>query len=177
MKTLIVYRSKYGAARQYAQWLQETLRCDCLENKDLDPARLAGYDTIVLAGGVYAGRVAGLDLVIKNPGAFAGKRLAVLATGMTPHHAELLPTLRSGNMTGPLSEMPLFYGRGGWPKARMTLPDRLLCTMLEKSVVKKDPAACAPQELPLRETAGQKRDFDWTDRSALAPLIDWVNQA
>jgi len=56
MKTLILYASKYGAAKEVAQRISrkmsEVLICD-LKQKDIPP--LAGYDCVIIGSSVYAG--------------------------------------------------------------------------------------------------------------------------
>ena len=32
-KVIVVYKSKYGSTKKYAQWLAEDLSCDLVENK------------------------------------------------------------------------------------------------------------------------------------------------
>ena len=53
-KGIILYQSKYGATKKYAQWLQEETGFDWLETKSANWQQLCEYDTIILGGGVYA---------------------------------------------------------------------------------------------------------------------------
>ena len=57
---IILYQSKYGATKRYAGWLQEATGFDCVETKKADIATVAGYDTVLLGGGIYASGIAGL---------------------------------------------------------------------------------------------------------------------
>lgn len=164
--TVIIYRSKYGAARRYAHWLQEALTCDCLENKNLTPAQLADYHTIILGGGVYAGGIAGLSFFQKNWTALQGKNLRIFAVGASPYDEAAVQALRP---KAPLDGVPLFYLRGAWDVAAMSFPDRTLCTMLKRSIAKRDPATLEPWMAALME-AGEA-SCDWTDKAALAPLL------
>ena len=60
-KTIVVYTSKYGAAKQYAEWLAEDLSCDIFEAKSIKKSDLENYDNIVYGGGVHAGGIEGWD--------------------------------------------------------------------------------------------------------------------
>ena len=164
--TVILYRSKYGATRRYAHWLQEALGCDLLENKDLRAAQLAPYRTVILGGGVYAGGIAGLSFLRKNWPALAEKRLRIFAVGASPYDEKAVQALQPKE---PLDAVPLFYLRGAWDPAAMSWADRTLCGFLQKAVAKQDPAQDEPWMAALREAGGRSRD--WTDRAALAPLL------
>ena len=165
-ETVILYRSKYGATRRYAQWLQEALGCDLLENKDLRPAQLAPFRTVILGGGVYAGGIAGLGFLQKNWPALQGKRLRMFAVGASPYDEKAVRALQP---KAPLDAVPLFYLRGAWDPAAMSWGDRTLCGLLQKTIAKQDPALDEPWMAALREAGGAA--CDWTDRAALAPLL------
>ena len=66
MKTVVLFQSKYGATKKYAQWIAEELSCDIFERKNINANALEAYDTIVYGGGLYAGGVSGIDLLVKN---------------------------------------------------------------------------------------------------------------
>lgn len=178
-RTVIIYRSKYGATKRYAQWLGEMLHCDVLENNRLKPEQrvleqLAPYDTVVLGGGVYAGGIAGASFLKKNSGALRGKRVAVFAVGASPEDKEAMRQMRERCLNGlpeELQAIPLFYCRGAWSMSRMNWLDRTMCGMLKKSVAKQDAAAAEPWQKALMEAEG---DCDWTDKNSLEPIVRFV---
>lgn len=43
-KGLILYRSKYGATKRYADWLKEATEFDCTENKKADIKKVMEYN-------------------------------------------------------------------------------------------------------------------------------------
>ena len=63
----VIYQSKYGSTRQYAQWIARDLGAQLLERSAVSPASLREYDVVVYGGGLYAGGIAGVDLVAKYP--------------------------------------------------------------------------------------------------------------
>lgn len=169
-KSIILYRSKYGAAQTYAQWLAELTGFLCVALSKEVWRQAAECQTLVLCGGVYASGIAGLSALKKHLPELNAQRVAVFCVGASPYDKEALEQLRLHNMTGPLQSVPLFYGRGAWDESRMSLPDRTLCRMLQRSVAKKDPADCEPWMRALMSAAGQR--CDWTDRSYLLPLLE-----
>lgn len=170
--TLILYKSKYGAAEKYARMLAEKLGAALLENKKLRPEQLKPFDAIIYCGGIYAGGVAGITLLRKNAALLNGKKVAVLAVGASPYDDKAIAQVKAQNLAGLPEGTALFYGRGAWDESVMTAGDRLLCGMLKKMIAKKDPAAMEPLEQALLEIMGKK--CSWVDEKYLLPLITYI---
>ncbi len=84
MKPIVLYRSKYGSTKNYAQWIADELSCEAIDAKGIDSAILKDYDTIIYGGGLYAEIIAGVSLITKNIEKLADKKLIVFTTGLTP---------------------------------------------------------------------------------------------
>lgn len=168
-KGIILYRSKYGASLRYAQWLKESTGFECLEASKAKIQDVAAYDTVIFGGGIYASSIAGLSFLKKHYRGLQGKRLAVFCVGASPYDEKAFAAVRAHNLKGELSGIPCFYCRGAWEEDKMTVFDRLLCRMLQKSVSKKEPSSCEPWELALRSAMGKR--CDWTERRYLDPLL------
>ena len=173
-KGIILYQSKYGATKKYADWLQEATQFDCMETKKATLAAVQPYETIVLMGGVYASGVAGLSFLKKNISALKGKRIFLFASGASPYDEAAIQQGKEHNLKGDLAGLPFFYGQGAWNMAGMTFGDRMLCKMLLKAVAKQDPSTYEPWQKALME-AGPDNVCDWTDRANLEPLLAAIN--
>ena len=84
MKAIVVYKTKYGSTKTYAEWIAEKLGCDAVDVKTVNADKLVGYDTIVYGGGLYAEIINGVSLITKNIEKLEGKRIFVYTTGITP---------------------------------------------------------------------------------------------
>ena len=84
MKAIVIYRTKYGSTKTYAEWIAEELGCETVEAKGIKPADLVQYDTIVYGGGLYAEIINGVHLLTKNIDMLRDKKLIVYSTGITP---------------------------------------------------------------------------------------------
>lgn len=171
-KGIILFQSKYGATAKYAEWLREATGFDMVETKKADINKVKEYDTIVLGGGVYASSIAGLSFIKKNIDSLQGKKIAVFCAGASPYNEEAIEQVRRLHFKDKMSNIRLFYGRGAWNFKSMTFADRTLCKMLQKAVAKKNPAEYEPWEAALMEAGEQV--CDWTDKSYLQPLIDFL---
>ena len=66
MNGVILYQSKYGATKRYADWLSEETGFQCIETRKADINEIVTYDAIILGGGLYASGIAGLSFLKKN---------------------------------------------------------------------------------------------------------------
>lgn len=174
-KGIILYQSKYGATKRYADWLVEETGFDCIETKNAKVANLQSYDVIILGGGVYASGIAGLQFLKKNIGQLADKKIAVFAVGASPYDEEAIAQIIDMHFKDTLSNIPLFYCRGAWDEDRMKFFDKTLCTMLKKAVSKINPDEYEPWQKALMCAVGKK--CDWTDKSYLEGLIKYIKES
>ena len=174
MKGVILYTSKYGSAKKYAQWLSDATGFDVLETKKAGISELSGYDTVIFGGGVYAGSIAGLGFLKKNIGALKDKRLAIYCCGAAPFDEELFSQLKAHSLKGGLEDIPCFYCRGAFDLKSLSFGDKTICKLLIKAVSKK-----APDELTVLEKAlleAKDEPFDRADKKYLEPMIGFINK-
>ena len=84
MKSIVIYKSKYGSTKKYAEWIAKELSCEAVDAKDINKGDLHKYDTIIYGGGLYAETINGVHLITKNFDAIKDKKLVVFTTGITP---------------------------------------------------------------------------------------------
>lgn len=78
MNGIILYQSKYGATKKYADWLSEELGFSCAEIKKAHIGEVMNCDTFILGGGIYASGIAGLPFLKKNIASLKGKNCRFL---------------------------------------------------------------------------------------------------
>lgn len=84
MNAIVIYKSKYGSTKTYAEWIAEELCCQAVESKNVNVDDLVGYDAIIYGGGLYAEIINGVSLITKNLEKLKDKKIAVFSTGITP---------------------------------------------------------------------------------------------
>ena len=174
MKTIVLYQSKYGSAKRYAEWLAEELHADLAPLKGFSPAGLDGYDTVIFGGGIYAGGINGFSFVKKNYPKHRGKRWFVYAVGYAPVREEGTAALRKQNFSGELQAIPCFHLRGGMDFDALHFGDRLMMSAFRRMLSKKPEAERTPDDRGMLESFGHSSD--WCDRAALAPMLEAVRQ-
>jgi menaquinone-dependent protoporphyrinogen IX oxidase len=171
-KVVVLYQSKYGATKKYAQWLSEELSCDLMETKEANIEKVMEYETIILGGGIYASGIAGISFIKKNYRKLKEKKIAVFAVGASPYNEKAMVALKEHNFKDEIKEVPCFYCRGAWNEEKMYLRDKILCNMLKKAVAKKDPSRYEPWEEALMQAIGSQ--CDWTKKEYLKPIIEFA---
>lgn len=169
---IILYRSKYGATKKYADWICEATGFDVIETTKADIRQVEQYETVILCGGIYASGISGLSFIRKNYDKLKDKKVAIFCVGASPYDENAFEAIKTHNLKNDLKSIPVFYGRGAWDQDNMKFTDRTLCKMLQKAVAKKDPQDYEPWEKALMSAVG--KTCDWTDRKYLEPLLAFI---
>ncbi len=132
MKMAIVYASKSGFTKNYAKWLSETLSAELIELNTISNGQLEDYDLLIYGGGLYAGGINGLKKFKKITLNYQPQKTIYFATGASPNHPEVLPTLLKMNFNeDEAASVNLFYLRGGFDISKLTRLDRILMQLLK----------------------------------------------
>jgi menaquinone-dependent protoporphyrinogen IX oxidase len=85
MKTLILYKSRSGSTKQYAQWLHEEFSNSDLVNLDkFDEKTIKEYDLVVLGSPTYGKRIIAGDFLKKNWEILEEKKVYLMVVGAIP---------------------------------------------------------------------------------------------
>lgn len=84
MKSIVVYHSKYGSTREYAEWIGAETGAEVVGLKEAKGKDLSGYDAVAFGGPFYAGRLKIAEYVLRVAPGLAGKRLAFFAVTARP---------------------------------------------------------------------------------------------
>lgn len=176
-KTVVVYQSRYGATKRYAEWIAQELSCDLLNRREIGAAALLPYDTVIYGGGLYAGGLAGVDLLTKNYAQLRGKHMVLFTCGLAdPADSDNVDHIRQGlNKALPPAlreSAEIFHLRGAMDYSRLGPVHRTMMAMLHKMTLKKDASSLREEDRQMLDTYGKTVDF--TDRASIEPLIRYV---
>ncbi len=172
MKAVVVYKSKSGFVRNYAEWISEALSADIFDASEVTVDRLAAYDTIVYGGGLYVSGINGVKIITKNLDKLKGKKLVVFASGASPFREEDMKNVIKSNFTEEqLKLIRFFYMRGGFNYDRLTPVDKVLM-LLKKWLMRGKKKQTADERGML--TAYDK-PLDFTKRENISELVAYVN--
>jgi flavorubredoxin len=63
----VVYGSKYGTTRQYAQWIAEELGAPLFDARKISHAKPTNYGIVVFGGALFASGIRSVKIIIKSP--------------------------------------------------------------------------------------------------------------
>ena len=172
MKAIVVYKSKTGFTKKYAEWIQEATKFDILNYENISEASLSTYDIVIYGSRIHAGRIDGLKkikaLLIDNENV----QLVVFATGGTPIEAEdVINSMWKASFTEEeLQVIPHFYMPAGLNYENMNIGDKLIMKALAKMLgSKKDKNS---EESGCEQAIGHS--YDISSREYISPLLEYI---
>ena len=161
----IVYKSKTGFTRQYAEMLAkaEGIKAYSLEQAQ---AELPEKEPVIYMGWLMAGHISGIDQAVRR----FDVRCAV-GVGMSPDGKENLATMAKANF---VPNAPLFYLQGGWAPKKVGWFQRRAVGMVTRAtrkqlIAKKNRTAQEEAYLSMLIRGGSAVAFQ-----NLKPLQEWL---
>lgn len=161
MKGTIIYRGKYGATEQYAQWLSVALKLPMSTSEAVTPGLLANNDYIVLGSSVYAGKLVISSWLKANQVQLAGKKIFLfIVCGTTADNVYLQQVVVANNIELEIrNNCEFFFVPGRVIVSGLNWKDRFVLKM--GAMMQKDP----------EKKAAMLRGFDRMDKKHLNGLI------
>ncbi|WP_017414987.1 flavodoxin domain-containing protein [Clostridium tunisiense] len=174
-KVLVIYKSKYGSTKRYAQWIAEETNGDLIESSKVKGEDLKKYDTIVFGGFLHAVGISGVKIITENFKNIADKRLIVFAVGCTPEREKDIEKVFSANLKAEMrGKIQCFYLRGAFNYESLDFVDKMMMNALKIKLKK-------IQEEDLDEDAKgllecYDNPVDWTDKKFIQPIVKCINE-
>lgn len=173
MNAIVIYKSKYGATKTYAQWIAEELNCEAVDFKNVKINDILKYDTVILGGGLYAEMIAGATLITKNIDKLSGRKLIIYTTGLTPldcreYYDKLVfeKNFKDVDMTN----IKVYNFLGKMIIDELSLPHKMAIKALKKLMSDKE----NPTEMEKLLIELCDADGDFTDREAIKDLVTYA---
>lgn len=176
MNAIVIYKSRYGSTKAYAEWIAEALDCKAVDAKGIKAEDLSAYDVIVYGGGLYAEIINGVSLITKNLEKLSGKKIVVYTTGITPldcreyYEGEVFEKNFKPEM---LDKIKVFNFLGRMVVSELSFPHKAAIKTLKKIMSGKE----NPTELEKLLIELCDADGDFTDKSAIWDLVDYIKGA
>ena len=175
MKTIVVYKSKTGFTKKYAQWIAEQLSADIFNISEVNINTLIKYDTIIYGGSLYAVGILGIDLINKNIDKLKDKKILVFATGVSPLSDKAINDITSKNFTQEqLKFINFFYLRGGFNYNKLNFFDKFLMTLLKGKIKSKKKEELIPDETLMLSIFHES--VDYTKKENINELISFIKK-
>ncbi len=173
MKTIIVYGSKYGSTKKYADALAKKLAVKAYtfdDAKDLDQ-----YEQIVYLGAVFAGGLLGLNKTFKSVPGIEDKKIIIASVGLSdPKDQKNTANIKKGIAklipAEVMTKARIFHLRGGIDYGNITKLHSFMMKMvyLRAKAIKDEEKT--DEVAVFIDTYGKKVNF--VDLDSLKPLIE-----
>ncbi|MDP4129871.1 MAG: flavodoxin domain-containing protein [Bacteroidota bacterium] len=142
MKGIIVHKGKYGATRQYAEWLGAELKLPVQPADDLTKEKLLLFDYIITGSSVYVGKLLIKKWLKQNSVLLGGKKLFLFIVCGTPESepAKQQDIIKRNVPASLLDSQNIFFLPGRLVKQKLSWKDALILRLggwVEKDPVKK----------------------------------------
>ena len=162
MKSIIIYGSRYGSARRYAQELSKQTDIPAVSYQEAPP--LSKLETIVYIGALYAGGVLGLTKTLRRQSFGEHQRLVIVTVGLAdPDILQNRENIRNALQKQIPAQLygraAVFHLRGAIDYQALSLGHRTMMALLHRSLQKKPAEEWSEEDRALMETYGKQADF------------------
>lgn len=172
-KVAVIYKSNYGSTKRYAEWIAEAVHGDLFERSQIKANDLSNYDVIVYGGSLHAVGIKGVKIIADNFNKFKDKKIIVYGVGASPAREEAIKAVFDKNFAENIKEKVNFFMlRGAFDYSNLSVGDKILMNMLKHQLEKKKPEELDEDMKGL--LACYSEPADWTDKAAIAPIIDCI---
>lgn len=170
---IVIYRSKTGFTKKYAEMIAEELACPAAEWKSATPKNISQYDTLIFGSRAHAGRFDGYrqakELFLKS----GSNNFILFATGAMPNTSkETIQEFWRQNLSAEdLKAFSHFYMQSGLCYEKMGISDRIMMRAAKAMMKKKKEKT--PQDREFEQAIS--KSYDISSKEYIMPLIHYYN--
>ena len=166
---VVVYQSRYGTTKQYADWIADELKADIFEKSKVNTKNLNSYDIVIYGGGLYASGISGAKLLTK----VHCEQMVVFTVGLAnPENTDYSEIINKNFDAEIQKKIKIFHLRGGINYKKLGIMHKTMMAALKKMTQNKPAAELTEEDNAMLETYGKKVDF--TDKLMIYPLTEYV---
>lgn len=171
---LIIYNSKTGFSKRYAEWIGELLSssmqhsCKLVSYEEKASIDFSSYEIIIFGGGILGGMINGIKWFKQQLPSMQNKKIIVFGVGSTPASPETLVTIQNNLTESECSQIKGFYFQGGLYYEKMGVPSRMMLAVVRKIVKSKEGENSEAYQI-------LRHSFDASDKNAVLPLVEYVS--
>jgi len=172
-KAVVIYSSKYGATKKYAEWIGEALNAEVFEAKSFDDKNFANYGAIIFGCGLYAGQLSLKNMLTKNFEQIKNKKTAFFTVGLED------PAKAKEKIISQFSvfsvNVRVFCLRGALNSENLSFVHKQGLNMLKFVLSKKKSEELTETEKEIL-AAIDKKSVDFMNKNAILPLVEFVKE-
>ncbi len=165
MKGIIIYKSKYGATKQYADWLSELLHLPMVASDNINKDNLRQYDFIIAGSPVYIGKLLIRQWLRENVHVLQNKKVFLFVVcGTSPNEKDKLDKIVRENVPAEIkNKCEIFFFRGRVRRNTLSWSDSFLLRI--GALMARNP----------NDKKHMRAGYDAVDKANLLPLLNAVS--
>jgi len=178
-KVLVMYFSKHGSTKKYAEWIAAELNGEVYDIKNIKHRIVEGYDTIILGTALYAGKIEGINIIINNYEKIKHKKIVIYTCGLfdyrKPENVNAVTKIIADILSEEITKhIKIFCLRGGIDYKKMSLTHKMMMWMMKTMLMKKEAEKLTEDDKIFLKTYGQTVDF--TDKNSIADMVKYCKE-
>ena len=170
MKGIIVYKSRYGSTKQYAEWIAEATGYELSSINNADSIDLKKYDAIVIGSMVLMNKPFLAGWIVEKWEHLSHAKVALFSASGTPGGAlEIIKGYQEAIPEEIRNKLTYFSYQGRMDYRRLSVNHKLM--MKIGAMIEKNPEAKAQMKHDM------KNGVDGVNRENIAELVEWAKSA
>lgn len=134
MKNIVLYKSKYGNTKQYAEWIAEALNWETRDFSAFKKREIKEYQNVIFGTGVYIGKMNQIKKVLAW---FKNKPIIIYACAGNNRVQKEIDIIKTNNFTeAQLAFHHFFYLPGGVDYSKVTGLYKIMLSFFQKMMAK-----------------------------------------
>lgn len=171
MRTLILYTSKTGSTKKYAEDIAHAVNGDVFPLKKYKWKDVGDYDSIVFGGWVMGGKIQGIDDFLSHYDEISDKNILVFSSGMGFVTSESRDRLISGNVLD-IYHIRYYQLRGSFDYSKLHFPYNFMINTSLRAL-RKDPDSA--QDLSMVENL-KETPLEFYDQQGIDRIISVLHR-
>ncbi|MCI5940118.1 flavodoxin domain-containing protein [bacterium] len=171
MRTLILYTSKTGNTKKYAEDIAQAVNGDVFPLKKYKWKDVGDYDSIVFGGWVMGGKIQGIDDFLSHYDEISDKNILVFSSGMGFVTSESRDRLISGNVLD-IYHIRYYQLRGSFDYSKLHFPYNFMINTSLRAL-RKDPDSA--QDLSMVENL-KETPLEFYDQQGIDRIISVLHR-
>jgi menaquinone-dependent protoporphyrinogen IX oxidase len=171
MKTLILFTSKTGNTKAYAEDIGRQVSATVAPLKGFRAKKMLDYDTIVFGGWVQGGTIKGLDKFLSNYKSIEKKNVIVFSVGMSIPSSDARSLMIEQNLLD-MYHVRYYQFRGSFDMKKLHFPENFMITNSLKMMAN-DPSTAPDQQALLTI---KDHPIEFYDTEKVAKVVSVLNQ-
>ncbi|MBP9478614.1 MAG: hypothetical protein KBF12_08330 [Sebaldella sp.] len=173
--TVVVYKSKYGSTKYYADWIAKSINADLLEVLEVKIEELEKYKTIVYGGPLFAFKISGVKLITQNLKKLKDKKIIIFTTGILSETEKNRNSVIEQNFTKDLkSQIKLFMLKGDFDIKKLNLLDKIMINTIKRKLKKMHKDKLDENMKELLKIFDQEKEE--TKKDSIQSIVECVNE-